>query len=233
MIFVYIFIIIFLGCIWGFVTQSVIQNRGYDENWFWWGFFFGFIALIVAASKPQAQHTMAPDQPMYPKAAPPANSQLMYPKAAADGYQPMYPKAAKTAEMDSDAYILAHGGWKCVCGKVNPEIVTSCKCGRSKSAAKEEQAAAQKRIALRANLPVTAAEPANDEAKNAETKEKVTLEEMRSDGSVENGEKQSASVNLQAELDHIRVLKEYKALLYDGVLTQEEFEAKKKQLLNL
>ena len=75
MIFVYIFIAVFWGCIWGFATQSVIQNRGYDENWFWWGFFFGFIALIVAASKPQAQHTMASDQPMYPKAAPPANSQ--------------------------------------------------------------------------------------------------------------------------------------------------------------
>ena len=59
------------------------------------------------------------------------------------------------------------------------------------------------------------------------------MEEKRSDGSVENGEKQSASVNLQAELDQIRVLKEYKALLDDGVLTQEEFEAKKKQLLNL
>lgn len=229
MIFVYIFIIIFWECIWGFATQSVIQNRGYDENWFWWGFFFGFIALIVAASKPQAQHTMASDQPMYPKAAPPANSQLMYPKAAADGYQPMYPKAAKTAEMDSDAYILAHGGWKCVCGKVNPEIVTSCKCGRSKSAAKEEQAAAQKRIALRANLPVTAAEPVNDEAKNAETKENVALEEK----TPEKTEDPSVTADLQAELEHIRVLKEYKALLDDGVLTQEEFDAKKKQLLNL
>ncbi len=229
MIFVFIFIIIFWACIWGFATQSVIQNRGYDENWFWWGFFFGFIALIVAASKPQAQHTMASDQPMYPKAAPPANSQLMYPKAAADGYQPMYPKAAKTAEMDSDAYILAHGGWKCVCGKVNPEIVTSCKCGRSKSAAKEEQAAAQKRIALRANLPVTAAEPVNDEAKNAETKKNVALEEK----APEKTEDPSVTADLQAELEHIRVLKEYKALLDDGVLTQEEFDAKKKQLLNL
>ena len=229
MIFVYIFIIIFWGCIWGFATQSVIQNRGYDENWFWWGFFFGFIALIVAASKPQAQHTMASDQPMYPKAAPPANSQLMYPKAAAGGYQPMYPKAAKTAEMDSDEYILAHGGWKCVCGRVNPEIVTSCKCGRSKSAAKEEQAAAQKRIALRANLPVIAAEPVNDEAKNAETKENVALDEK----APEKTEDPSVTADLQAELDHIHVLKEYKALLDDGVLTQEEFDAKKKQLLNL
>lgn len=40
------------GIIWGCVVNSVIQNKGYKENWFWWGFFFGFFALIVALTKP-------------------------------------------------------------------------------------------------------------------------------------------------------------------------------------
>lgn len=40
-------------CIWGWAVNKVIKNKGYDENWFWWGFFFGLIALIVALTKPQ------------------------------------------------------------------------------------------------------------------------------------------------------------------------------------
>lgn len=49
----YLIGIIIWGTIWGFVTKKVIENKGYEENWFWWGFFFGFIALIVACTKPQ------------------------------------------------------------------------------------------------------------------------------------------------------------------------------------
>ena len=41
------------GCVWGWAVNKVVKNRGYDENWFWWGFFFGLIALIVALTKPQ------------------------------------------------------------------------------------------------------------------------------------------------------------------------------------
>lgn len=41
------------GVVWGYATKAVINNKGYDDNWFWWGFFFGFIALIVAATKPE------------------------------------------------------------------------------------------------------------------------------------------------------------------------------------
>ena len=42
-----------IGVIWGIAVQRVIENKGYYENWFWWGFFFGFLALIVATMKPQ------------------------------------------------------------------------------------------------------------------------------------------------------------------------------------
>ncbi|MFI3325210.1 MAG: SHOCT domain-containing protein [Clostridia bacterium] len=38
--------------IFGIATQKIIRDKGYDDNWFIWGFLFGFIALIVAASKP-------------------------------------------------------------------------------------------------------------------------------------------------------------------------------------
>lgn len=45
------------GIIWGIVVNKVIENKGYKENWFWWGFFFGFFALIVALTKQNVNTT--------------------------------------------------------------------------------------------------------------------------------------------------------------------------------
>ena len=36
---------------WGYVTNRIIHNKGYDENWFWWGFLFGLFAFVVALTK--------------------------------------------------------------------------------------------------------------------------------------------------------------------------------------
>lgn len=49
---IYLIIWAVQGAIWGFATNKIVENKGYDENWFWWGFFFGLIALLVALSKP-------------------------------------------------------------------------------------------------------------------------------------------------------------------------------------
>ena len=49
---VYLIMWAIIGSIFGVATNAIIKNRGYSENWFWWGFFFGFIAMIVALSKP-------------------------------------------------------------------------------------------------------------------------------------------------------------------------------------
>ena len=51
--FLYIILVIGMGVVWGYATNTIIHNKGYSENWFWWGFFFGLIAVIVAACKPQ------------------------------------------------------------------------------------------------------------------------------------------------------------------------------------
>ena len=47
-------VIIYLACgvVWGLVINKIIQNKGYSENWFWWGFFLGLIGLIVVACQP-------------------------------------------------------------------------------------------------------------------------------------------------------------------------------------
>ena len=51
--FLAIAVIIVQGIIFGIATNAIISNKGYDENWFWWGFFFGLIAMLVALSKPE------------------------------------------------------------------------------------------------------------------------------------------------------------------------------------
>lgn len=43
--------LIIWGVIWGKVTNMILRNKGYNDDWFWWGFFFGFIAALVAATK--------------------------------------------------------------------------------------------------------------------------------------------------------------------------------------
>ena len=48
---------IICGIIWGIVVNKVIENKGYDENWFWWGFFFGIFALIIALTKQSVNTT--------------------------------------------------------------------------------------------------------------------------------------------------------------------------------
>lgn len=45
------------GIIWGIATDKIIENKGYKENWFWWGFFFSFFAVIVALTKPDVNNS--------------------------------------------------------------------------------------------------------------------------------------------------------------------------------
>ena len=47
----FIIMAIIWGIIWGNITNMILRNKGYNDNWFWWGFFFGFLATIVASTK--------------------------------------------------------------------------------------------------------------------------------------------------------------------------------------
>ncbi len=51
-IIVFIVVYIIYGTIWGVATNKILENKGYDENWFIWGFIFGIVAMLVALSKP-------------------------------------------------------------------------------------------------------------------------------------------------------------------------------------
>ena len=148
------------GAIFGFATQAVIDNKGYYENWFWWGFFFGLLAFVVACAKPQNIRHSSYGGGLY--------------QSADDLYKKQ---------------MLNEGGWKCSCGKVQASYVSSCSCGKSKQEILYPQT-----------------------IKKQEEK------------------KTSASTN---EISNAAAIKEYKELMDAGIISQEEFDAKKKQLLGL
>ena len=124
----------------------------------WWGFFFGFIAVLVALSKPQ----------------------VSYDEEVAD----------HEAEKAREQAILSSNGWKCSkCGRVNPSYTGTCSCGTSKM---------QSEALLR---------------RREEEKRKF--------------------VESRDEMENLKKIKEYKELLDSGIITQEEFDKKKTQLLKL
>lgn len=54
----YLFGVIIFGVIWGLVSRAVVKSKGYPDELnkgFLWGFFLGWIGLIVCAVKPPFQ----------------------------------------------------------------------------------------------------------------------------------------------------------------------------------
>lgn len=160
---IWLFLVIAQGVFFGFATNAIIENKGYTENWFWWGFFFGLLALIVALTKPQrVTHSQYRGGGLY-----------------------------QSAESAYKQQMLAEGGWKCSCGRVQASYVSTCSCGVSRQSLLDA-----KRKSAQTPAPAPEKKPVTD-------KEKA---------------------------DAIR---EYKQLMDEGILSAEEFEAKKKQLLGI
>ena len=111
---IYLIILIVVGSVFGIATQSIIDNKGYDEKWFWWGFFFGFIAMLVAISKPENH-----------------------------AYQSSNPKWMQSSSDTRDEEVVKQGGWKCTCGRVNPSYTGTCACGKRKGEKQNSQQAQQ------------------------------------------------------------------------------------------
>lgn len=151
-LFIVIIIIVYIiqGVFWGNITNKVIEDKGYYDNWFWWGFFFNWIALLVAFSKPVKIKDTSYDDGML-------------------------------LEKWNDGNKHNNGRWECAfCHLVNESIVSTCACGKDR-------------------------EESEQYAKSQNTGVK--------------------------EEDIILLLREYKELMDDGIITQAEFNAKKKELL--
>lgn len=166
------------GIIWGFATNAVIENKGYSENWFWWGFFFGFIAFIVACTKPECRRDQS--------------------------YESTYSYSDTMNFLQgkqSEASRQSNGSWQCrKCNAWNPSYTGTCSCGRSKS---ENDELARK---------IKEREDAEKKAKELAT--------------------QQAQAKIMTESEKADALLKYKGLLDAGVLTEEEFNKKKAELLS-
>lgn len=104
------------GIVWGCVANLVIHNKGYDENWFWWGFFFSFVAVIVAATKPENRtwnHGSTNDSEGYSFGSNYGRSNLFH---------------------DTSSTARQEGMWECAwCHKMNNNYVGTCSCGKTKA----------------------------------------------------------------------------------------------------
>lgn len=114
--FAYLVGAIVYGVIWGWACNKVIENKGYNENWFWWGFWFGFIAFIVALTKPDINYNTYNEVDRYGNVNPYGDSKL-----------------SQMAKERTEAEIMRNGGWKCSnCGRTNTGLVGTCACGWTK-----------------------------------------------------------------------------------------------------
>ena len=170
---------IIVACIFGAITKSINERKGYYGG-FAWGFWLGWIGIIVVACRSDCYYT-------------PTES-IIVPK-----------DKIATAHRANDPYVFSDGSWQCRCGRRNAGYVSTCACGINKHQLKAQIAAPQPQAVVTpaAPAPVATAQPV-----------------AATTGAPVDEEK------------NILLLKEYKKLLDDGIITQEEFDAKKKSILS-
>ena len=116
-IMVYLIVYCIQGFIWGWAVNKVVENKGYNENWFWWGFFFGMLALIVALTKPDMTRTTGASGNYFGEDKSSLEKDYV---SRGLGYE------RKLTELPD--------GWRCQrCGQLNAGYVGSCGCGCDKS----------------------------------------------------------------------------------------------------
>ena len=205
----YIVISLISGVIFGCITKSINEKKGRDGG-FAWGFWLGVIGIIVVACRPAIEY---------------------------DDGQSYYRNPQQ----------MSSGGWQCSCGRTHSAYETSCVCGGSKRNApvviQPPAAPAQPQAwictcgrhhapyesscacgklrsmvlgAPNVGRPIPTAPPAVMPGEHS--KQDFT------------SSKPAAAPN---ENDNIQTLRKYKSLLDEGVITQEEYDAKKKELLGL
>ncbi len=167
-------VIIIKGFFWIWATNTILENKGYKENWSIFAFFFGFIAFVFACTEPDVV------------------------------IEQKKPALTRTIRKARYAKLVPSGFWSCKCGKRYSSNTPSCSCGIYKYEAKRE----------------------NSETRRNEARVAQEYAEFL---------RQSKLIRLleKAEHDNIQRVKEYKSLLDTGAMTIDEFEKRKRVLLDL
>ncbi len=228
MVFLYFIGILIWGVVWGVATNKVLENKGYDDNWFWWGFFFGFIAMIVAVTKPENQtstnvhsYDSSPLSGNASKVLPINKSDKMW-KCSCGEYNQNYETSCHNCgKSQKNSRVNISKSWRCECGALNTISERTChRCGKPsnrpplwkcKSCSAINQP--EDTICISCGTPKEVVDSDNKKTENVSMLDN-THEEKNDEVIIAN-------------------LKKYKELADTGVITQEEFDAKKKQLLGL
>ena len=158
------------GIIWGCVANLVIHNKGYDENWFWWGFFFSFIAVIIAATKPE-NRTWNHE---------PTSDSEGYSFGSNYGHSNLFHDTSSTARQE--------GMWECAwCHKMSNNYVGTCSCGKTKteSDAKRQEDEQISKAFYEAQKTAGSVEPVNETQKTLDNIEAIKkLKELLDMGAI-------------------------------------------------
>lgn len=131
------------GAIWGFVAYSIVLNRGYPKEeankWEFVGFFLGIIGVFIAmVAKPDIRNQQnTTTQQQFNE----ADTLLKYKELLDSGAITQEEFDAKKKELlkiNSNSVasntIIPDNSWKCPsCGNIQPNYVTTCKCGQEKT----------------------------------------------------------------------------------------------------
>ncbi|MBQ9887548.1 MAG: SHOCT domain-containing protein [Lachnospiraceae bacterium] len=213
MIFLYIVIGIAERCFWGWATNKVVENKGYTDSWFIWGFLLGLLAFIIALTREDCHSNI-----------------YSSPTALT--------LASKEYEDELKDMHASGKSWQCRrCKKINPYYIGTCSCGNTK---RENNGYGVKPAASAAVAkPVISAavvKPADDAKSKGSTANAVSSasKDNETKQDVQEAAKSTEAANEAVYEDReVRILKQYKALLDSGIITQQEFDNKKKQIFGL
>lgn len=195
LIFLYLFVIAVVGCIWGAVTYAVAKSRGYTGSLnFWLGFLLGLIGLVIVLLRPDKRAELG----YYP------------PAGQLNGYQGRAWFCTRCGVQNAGTNTCVACGeqfWFCsMCGTPNSYQTTACgRCGYVAATTQYVNAGGPQ-----VQIPVQ------------QLYQQAPVQQQALD--------EYANYTSYSSPDE---LMKYKELLDRGVISQEEYEMKKKQILGL
>ena len=201
-IIIYIIVAIVVQILFGVATKHINESKGYTGG-FAWGFWLGIIGIIVVACKADNRSTVTYEAPRY----------------AGQSQSSSY--SSYLSSSSSASRSVSNNTWKCPCGQENSENLNYCtRCRRTKNEAQIELAQSTK-IAC----PHCGAmnKPTNEQCfacgkpmKEEEVPTQIETKEIKQD---------------QPNASAIEMLKQLAQLHEQGILTDQEFESKKSEVL--
>ena len=207
----------------------------------------------------QTESVSTPLQPVTPLQPAPqqqaySDAPLFYDWGVADKTEPFMP-AVQNLEATRKLYagpasaepaqILSNDSWRCVCGRVNYAYIGTCACGRNKSGRNAEEEAMEKKQREKAEAEKKRLEQQKKLEQEKLEQEKAAKEKAAREAALKAEEERKAQeakkareakpqqqdISAMDEQAKLRMIREMKALLDEGIITQQEFDRKKKEYL--